>query len=67
MLQFRIFSAAVNTSDACSPAETMSEAFYPIDESTNVPLDSQSQPFHWWCSLQLAGITWADWANYKTT
>lgn len=41
MLQILLFSAAVNTSDACSPAETMAEAFYPIDGSTNVPLDSQ--------------------------
>ena len=31
----------VNTSDACSPAETMAESFYPIDGSTNVALDSQ--------------------------
>ena len=41
MFQLFLISAAINTSDACSPAETMAEAFYPIDESTNVPLDSQ--------------------------
>ena len=41
MFQVLLFSAAVNTSDACSPAETMAESFYPIDGSTNVPLDSQ--------------------------
>ena len=37
----KLFAPAVNTSDACSPAETMAESFYPIDGSTNVALDSQ--------------------------
>ena len=41
MFQLLLISAAVNTSDACSPGETMAETFYPIDGSTNVPLDSQ--------------------------
>ena len=41
MFQLLLISAAINTSDACSPAETMAESFYPIDGSTNVPLDSQ--------------------------
>ena len=41
MFQLFLISAAINTSDACSPAETRAEAFYPIDGSTNVPLDSQ--------------------------
>ena len=41
MLILLLFNTLIQSSDACSPAETRAEAFYPIDGSTNVPLDSQ--------------------------
>lgn len=36
-----LFNTLIQSSDACSPADITAEAFYPIDGSTNVPLDSK--------------------------
>ena len=40
MFQILILSATINTSNACDPAPIMPTTFYPIDGSTNVPVDS---------------------------
>lgn len=40
MFQILLLSATINTSNACDPAPIMPRTFYPIDGSTNIPVDS---------------------------
>ena len=55
MLQSLLISAAINTSDACSPAETMAEAFLShrwVNQcSFGFPNDSQGEWFQRWFSF----------------